>query len=479
MAMLFAACAVIEALRCSSLSSLTGGDVWWHLSSGLWILQHHALPHTGLFSQSSQAPWIASSWLYDIRFAIAYKLFGLAAIPMSLMVLKTAIAVVTFLLAGGRRGNFWPAVALSAIAQYLLIAFPPTPTYVSIIFFGVELLVLQDLRRASASITTQCGAGIPARVPRTAFLLPPLLLLWANLDIHFVYGLALLILFLAASFLESSPFASDFANIAALSLLATLLTPYFYHPYSVFFSTIFSPANSVLPDYKALTFRQPSDYVFLLFAMAAFLALGLRRSRDLFLVGLLVVAAGLSFHAQRDLWLVVLVAIAALGQSITAPATPRVRARELGIAAAASIAILILAAAFVLPHRPEALRAKAAASYPVAAADNIRDRHLPQPLFNAFEWGDFLTFYLPDYPVAIDSRTDLYGDDFVLEYSKVMNAEARYTDFPALANAATILLPRSAIMAGALASLPNYKVVYTDTVSTVLTKEAPSASQQP
>ena len=189
--------------------------------------------------------------------------------------------------------------------------------------------------------------------------------------------------------------------------------------------------------------------------------------------------SGLSFHAQRDLWLVVLVAIAALGQSITAPATPRVRARELGIAAAASIAILILAAAFVLPHRPEALRAKAAASYPVAAADNIRDRHLPQPLFNAFEWGDFLTFYLPDYPVAIDSRTDLYGDDFVLEYSKVMNAEARYTDFPALANAATILLPRSAIMAGALASLPNYKVVYTDTVSTVLTKEAPSASQQP
>jgi hypothetical protein len=469
MAALFAACAVIEALRCSSLASLTGGDIWWHISSGLWILQHHALPHTGLFSQSSQSPWIAASWLYDVRFAIAYKLFGLAAIPMSLMVLRSALAVVTFLLAGGRCGNFWSAIALSAIAQYLLIAFPPTPTYVSIIFVALELLVLLHLRRDAA----QCGAGTPARVPRTEFLLPLLFLLWANLDIHFIYGLALLLLFLAASFREASPIAPNLAKIAALSLFATLLTPYFYRPYSIFFSTIFSPANSILPDYKALTFRQPSDYVFLLFAMSAFLALGLRRSRDFFLLPLLVVAASLSFHAQRDLWLVVLVAVTVLGQSITAPTTPRVLPRQLGIAMAATLATLILAAAFVVPNRPEALQAKAATSYPVAAADYIRDHHLPQPLFNAFEWGGFLTLYLPEYPVAIDGRTDLYGDDFVVQYSKVMNAEVRYTDFPALANAATILLPRNAIMAGALASLPNYKVVYSDNVSTVLTKESP------
>ena len=94
-------------------------------------------------------------------------------------------------------------------------------------------------------------------------------------------------------------------------------------------------------------------------------------------------------------------------------------------------------------------------------------------MFNALEWGGFLTWYLPEYPVAIDGRAGLYPDDFVLEYSKVMNAEERYTDFPTLANARTIILPRSAIMAAALGSVPGFKVQYQDNVAVVLTKEFP------
>jgi hypothetical protein len=121
--------------------------------------------------------------------------------------------------------------------------------------------------------------------------------------------------------------------------------------------------------------------------------------------------------------------------------------------------------------RPEALLAKAGESYPAAASNYIREHHLPQPLFNAFEWGGFLTWYLPEYPVAIDGRTDLYGDDFIIEYSKVMNAEVRYTDFPALANARTILLPKTAIIGEALSSVPVFKVAYSDDVAVVLTRD--------
>ena len=121
-------------------------------------------------------------------------------------------------------------------------------------------------------------------------------------------------------------------------------------------------------------------------------------------------------------------------------------------------------------HGTEALLAKAGQNYPVAAANYIREHRLPQPLFNAFEWGGFLTWYLPKYPVAIDGRIDLYGGDFIVGYSKVMNVEARYTDFPAMANAATIILPRSAVMAQALSTLPAYRLAYSDTVATVLTK---------
>ena|SRR5215469_16874072 len=69
MLLLFVSAALIEAFRLSSLSTLTNADIWWHLSSGLWMLQHRAFPHSGLFSQSPTLPWIASSWAYDLLLA--------------------------------------------------------------------------------------------------------------------------------------------------------------------------------------------------------------------------------------------------------------------------------------------------------------------------------------------------------------------------------------------------------------------------
>jgi len=492
---LLSASALVEAVRCSSLSSLLGGDVWWHLSSGLWILHNHALPHSGIFSQSSSNSWAAVSWLYDLKLAIFYRLFGLRAIPIFAMSCKIGLGVITFLLAGGRRRNFWPAVALSAVAQYILGAEPPTPLYASILFFGIALLVLLEIRRS-------CIMGALASVPYATWVLPPLFLLWANVDAHFIDGLVLLLVFgvtmtfqpdfssapsgLPSSGLEThglrrglhSSAASRLFVIAAICVVATLITPYFFEPYRVFFSSALSSANAYLPDFKAPGFRQPQDYVLLLLAMSAFLALGLRRSRGWFLLAILVIASALSFYSQRDVWLTVIVAVAVLGEmldassaaSVRGPEKPSSSVKTFSIAFAAAIVIVVLGAALLTPRSQTALLAKAAQTYPVEACNSIRGHHLPQPIFNAFEWGGFLTYYLPEYPVAIDGRTDLYGDDFVVQYSKAMSAEVRYTDFAPMASAQTILLPRTAIMAGALGTLPGYKTVYTDDVAVVIAK---------
>ena len=72
--------------------------------------------------------------------------------------------------------------------------------------------------------------------------------------------------------------------------------------------------------------------------------------------------------------------------------------------------------------------------------------------------------------MAIDGRTDLYGGDTVAEYSKVMNADVPYTEYPAVAGAQTILLPKNAIMAAGLSSVPIFKVAYSDDVAIVLTR---------
>lgn len=464
---LFSSAAAIEAFRLTSLSSLNNADIWWHLSSGLWILQHHALPHAGIFSQSSSQPWIASNWAYDVPLAIAYKLTGLGAIPLRLMGFKTALAVLAFVLAGGLRRNFWSAVGLSVVAQYILGSMQPGPAYFSALFFGIELLILFRARRT--------------RNGRLLWWMPVLFLLWANLHVQFVYGVVVLLLFLGSVALETRSNSSRLRfgqvnKVVGASLLATIITPYLYGPYTVFLKTTFNAANTYLPDFQALGFRQPQDYLLLLLAMAAFLALGLRQSRDPFSISVLTLSLGLSFYSQRDIWMVTLAAVAVIGEALAARGRefsaddgPN-RTGQVVIAAAVAVGITIVLFAVRVRHSQKNLLAKVGASYPIAACDYIRGQHLPRPLFNAYEWGGFLSWYLPEYPVAIDSRAELYGADTVTEYSKMMNAEVPYTEYPAVADAQTIVLPKSANMAVALSSLPRFQVAYSDNVSLVLTR---------
>ena len=467
MLVLFSAAAAIEAFRLTSLSSLNNCDIWWHLSSGLWMLQRHSFPHTGIFSQSSARPWIASSWVYDLLLAVLYKLLALRAIPWLLMCFKAVLAVLTFMLAGGLRGRFWFALGLSVVAQYILGAVQPGPAYFSALFFGIELLLLLEARNTGNA--------------RLLWWLPALFVVWANLHVQFVYGVAVLLLFIGAVALDQFQSVSallsvgQIGKIVGASLAATLVTPYFYGPYAVFFRTTFSSANKYLPEFQALGFRQPQDYLLLLLGMAAFLALGLRRSRDIFLIALLAFSLGIAFYSQRDIWLVTLASLAVIGQTSRKEAMLGSDERERfgrtpwsAIAGAAAIAILVFLVR--VPRDREVLLAKIGQSYPVAASDYIREHQLGQPLFNAYEWGGFLTWYLPEYPVAIDSRASLYGADTVTEYSKVMNAEVPYTEYPAVADAQTIVLPKKANMAAALGSVPRFQVLYNDDVAVVLTR---------
>jgi hypothetical protein len=469
MVVLFSAAAVTEAFRLTSLSSLNNADIWWHLSAGLWMLQHHALPHFGIFSQASAQPWIASSWAYELSLAVAYKLVGLRAIPWLLMCFKAALAVLTFLLAGGMRGRFWLAIGLSVVSQYILGSAQLGPAYFSIVFFGIELLLLLDARRSGSL--------------HLLWWLPALFLLWANLHVEFVYGIVVLVFFLPAVAFEkaSNDCASlrigQLGSIVGASLVPTLVTPYLYRAYAVFFKTTFNSANKYLPEFQALGFRQPQDYLLMLLAMSAFLVLGLRRSRDAFQSAVLIFSLSISFYSQRDIWMVVLAALAVIGQAVgreeTSPPEERAKfSREPWIAISTALAIVVLIFLVRVPRNREELLAKVGQSYPVAASEYIRSHLLQQPLFNAYEWGGFLTWYLPNYPVAIDSRADLYGPDVITEYSKVMNAEVPYTEYPAVANAQTVVLPNKANLAAAIGSLPSFQVAYSDEVSVVLTRRS-------
>lgn len=469
--LLFSTAAVYEAVH---LTSLADADIWWHLRTGIWILQNHAVPHSGVFSQYSPLPWIASSWGYDVLLAAAYKVIGLRAVPMALMALKVALAVSAFLLARGSRQSFWLAVSLAIAAQCSLLNSRPLPNLCSFVFFAIELALLFRSRRTANA--------------RTLFWLPLLFVLWANLHYQFVYGLFVLGLFLAAALIqkicllsgltwfgeEPAPSLGTIGAVTAVSVVATLLSPYSYHIYAAAVQN--ASLAAYVAEHHAMNFRLPQHYVLLLLAMAAFLALGRCRSRDLFNIALMIASAAVAFRIQRDAGFLALAAVAVIGDAC---ASAKCEAEQevplLGkwekLLTAGLLVITFVVAVGRIPSSSEALLNKIAKSFPVQASDYIRENHLPTPLYNEYQWGGFLTWYLPEYPVAIDGRRDLYGEEINLRYFQVTSAEVPLNTDPAFAGAQTILLPASSPMAEALATIPDFKLVYRDDLAMVLVRQ--------
>jgi hypothetical protein len=463
--------AIFEALV---LSSLHDPEVWRHLRVGAWILDTRAWPHSGLFSQSADLPWRDFSWGYDVLAALVYRFLGLRAVPALLMMFRVALAVVTFVLAGGRR-QFWTAAALSVVVQYLLGTLGPTSEFCSVVLFGVELILIQKVR-----ISGDC---------RWMYLLPPLFVLWASFDIGFVYGIVVFILFAFFSVAEPRGASAGWSwvqetrarktvIVAGLACLAaSLVNPYGYQAYPTFCRSQTDAINVNLPGYAAMGFHRPQDYLLLLLTMAAFLTLGLLRSRQLFPASLLIFCTILAFHAQRAGWLVALASLFVMGEAIPRQkTTKRQGARswpgKLSVATACLMLLLCGVFFFVcVPANNTTLLAHVADQFPVRACDYIRQHELPRPVFNGDEWGNFLTWYLPEYPVAIDSRRGLYSEDQESDYANVMKAGMRYQDFAPMRQARTLLMEKKRVMGEALRELPDFQVAYEDAQAIVFLQQ--------
>jgi len=478
--LLFTVAAAYESVH---LSALTSVDVGVHLRTGYWILQNHAIPRQGLFSQYPGSTWIASSWAYAALLAVAHKLMGLRALPVLLMVMEVGIAIVTFLLARGWRGNFWLAVLLSAASQCAITDLQPAPLTCSIVFYGIELILLFRSHRT--------------RSTKPLFWLPCLFLLWANLHIQFLNGLCVLALFLLAETVEHfihrsghlwredyTPIYSPglFGAILGLSVFATVLTPYSVHLIPEALSDAYSKiAFQYHAEMHPMNFRRPQDFMLLLLLMTAFFALGRQRSLSLFKLGLITIGTLIALRITRDGWFAVLPAIAVIADAVDGeesssqlPEGERYRIRSVALAVGVPVLAVLVIAGIRIPATGNVLMDRAATRLPVKACDFIRDNHLPGPLFNSEDWGGFLTWYLPEYPVAMDRRLGLYGEEASEEYFETTDGR-NLQAAPTFTGARTILLPKSAGLARALSTFPgltaHYRVLYNDDIAMVLERQ--------
>ena len=65
---------------------------------------------------------------------------------------------------------------------------------------------------------------------------------------------------------------------------------------------------------------------------------------------------------------------------------------------------------------------------PIGAVAYLNDNKPEGRLFNPYNWGAYLLWALPGYPVFVDGRTDLYNDEIINKWLSVVRVEDGWQD---------------------------------------------------
>ncbi len=466
---------LMAAIAFESRTTVRDPDLWWHLKVGDWIVEHHAVPFVGIFSRTAGThPWIAYSWGYEVLLSRSYAWFGLVGLALFGVLLTVAVAFVLFWMLHRLSGRFWVAWILSLVGCLAyLFSLMPRPVFVTMILFTIVLALLLEAQRTGRM--------------QLLWWLPLLFVLWANIHIQFIYGLFVVGLFMGINLLQrlaswvgiqlaflqppTLPL-SELMGILFACFAATFFGPYTYHLYHV----VAAYSNSHVPyfiiqELSAFSFKTFNHYLVLLLTAGAFFAVGWPKKLDLFKLSLLIIASVVAFRTARDAWFVCICAAAFIADLPAGerPRTPALKLPELAGVGVVFAILLWLTARNVGFNTPDLDRA-ISREYAVDAANFVRRNSLPGPLYNHLDWGGFLIWYLPQYPVVVDGRNDLYGDELDLLVYKSSQGES-YTSDPYLNEAGLVLLPQKLPLAKLLTIDSRFRLVYQDPLSVVFVRK--------
>jgi hypothetical protein len=450
-------------------------DNWWHLKVGEWIVHNRAFPHTGIFSATAaNHPWAAYSWGYEVLLALSYKCFDIVGMGVFGTVLTVLVAVSVYRMTRRRSGRFWVGCLTATVAcSVFLFTMCPRPVYFTMMLFATELTLILEANRSG-----RC---------QPLYWLPLVFFFWANLHIQFIYGLAIVGLLVSVTLVQrlaaargwSPEFllpailpAGPVAAVFAVCILATFINPYSYHLYGI----VYGYAGSKVPyqmiqELQPLTFQVPSHYLQVLLTGAGFVALVRKRKVDLFKTGMLIVATVIGYRTMRDSWFICIAAAACIAD-VPAEEGAQDRAETwfecLGLAAFLVVAGLL--SARNTDFNRSGLDATISSAFPVDAVNYLRNHPQPGPLYNTLDWGGFLIWYMPDYPVAIDGRGDLYGDEMVGRFFDTGGAGVSYLTDPYLNEAGLVLLERDIPLAALLRGDQRFQKIYEDRLAVVFVR---------
>lgn len=455
-----------------SFAVVKDNDIWWHLAAGNWILRHRAIPHTDPFSAFGMGKhWAAYSWGFELPTAWLVAHVGLMGLVVLHCVLITAIVIALHRLIVSLCPDFTIA-ALLTLAGVVAMGnlFTPRPWLVTILFFILELHIILQVRNTGQY--------------RQLLWLLLIFCVWANLHAQFVYGLFLLMLAAADAWWKwwngrDEPLLCKARNAWTVAVLAcvvaTLINPYFIGIYKVAFQLGTQPGVlNLISELQPIPFRSINDYLLVVVGLGGVASLAWRQVTDLFPWTLLAWALLSSFRSRRDLWMMAVVGAVILAAGLSSKAVVQIRSSRLQTWCVGFGVVLVMTCALLSVGISSAkLQQETATTFPVAAVEVVKAKHLGGPLFNHYDWGGYLIYTLPELPVSMDGRSALHGTPRLERSIATWDAKHDWDSDPELQRSNLVIGSVDSPLSSVLRIDPRYELVYEDKVASVFIRRKP------
>ena len=450
------------------------GDLGRHITIGEYILQRGGIPTQDVFSHTMRGqPLTPHEWLAALLFALAHRWAGLDGVVWltALIVSLTFTLVMAQAYERSRQILLSLGLALWAAAASSL-HWLARPHLWTMLFLALWVCGLETLRRGGRF---------------RWYLLPLLMLVWANTHGAFIAGFVVWGAYLAEALWNRwgrggpagrQPGGPPLARIGAFSLAATLANPAGWHLWETTFGFLRSRyLVSHTAEYLPPNFHAPSSWPFLALVAFSLLTLALKgRSLPLSHALLLSGWTAMGLYSTRNIPLYAIVSVPILAGALEAH--PKGLQARLG-RVESTLAGALWPAGFAL------LMALALASgarldfggrgnvflpetFPVQAADWLEAHPQPGNVFNYFPWGGYLLYrFAGRVPVFIDGQTDFYGEALTRQYEQVITLADGWPQVLERYEVAWALIPADAPLAAALEA-QGWETVYRDATAVIL-----------
>ena len=452
-------------------------DFWWHLRIGRWMVDHGRLPSTDIFTHTvPNHVWTDHEYLTEVLMWLAYNATGVVGLAIAFGLLTWAGF---WLMYRQVRRQPWVIVgmglAIGAVAGAPI--WGPRAQMITFFLTCLELYWLQ---------------GYLSGRSRAIQVFPLVMVLWANLHGGWVIGFVWLGVALVAELIgwvwdrENPAHRAHLrllAIVTAASVVAVAATPHGLSLYPYPFQTQGSVAQQRLivewfsPDFHQAYLRPFEAMIFLVV-----IGFALKRP-SIYELLLSVVAVSLKKKSVRNVELFVAVDTPVMINSYSACWKELAQARgwrlELpprgifAVTTAIVLAVILLATVLKVANdvSPARQRSLDAASYPIGAADWLQAHpEVGTRMYNQYGWGGYLAYRFypdPNRRVFIFGEAALMGDPLLNEYEDVQTLRPDWKQVLDKYGVDYIVYNRGEALANVLATQPEWKLVYQDSVAVI------------